>query len=702
MDADGLLAGLDEDQRQAVTATTHPLCILAGAGSGKTRVLTRRIAHRSLMGDADPRKVLALTFTRKAAGELSERLAKLGLRDRPTAGTFHAIAYQQLRTMWAGANQRPPVLLERKGSTLAKLLGRGSLMTPADLAGEIEWAKARLVSPTRYPEAARAADRRVAADPERVATLYNAYEEEKRARGAVDFDDLLLRCLSAMSTDTTFAAAQRWRHRHVFVDEFQDVNPLQFRLLQAWLGDSTDLCVVGDPAQAIYGWNGADAEHLVRFTEHFPGAEVVQLRSNYRSTPEILTVGARVLGSAAGIDRAAPIARRPPGPELTLDAFDSDTEEAAGIARALRDHHAPGTSWSRQAVLVRTNGQLAVIEQALRRANIPHRVRGGQTFAERPEIRDALRAVRNTSGPFSVWLSDLEAAVSATREQLGATAADAEAEAPIASSALERVGALEQLIRLGHEFHTLDPIAPAHAFAQWLTATVRGDDGQDGDAVQLATFHAAKGLEWSVVHLAGLELGLVPIAHAKDASSVAEERRLLYVAVTRAEDAVCATWAASRTFGTKTVERQPSPWLNLLRDPNVAPRSSGRARASGGAAAAHTTASGTRTGLRDSRRRLADAVDHRPSQHRTGDDPQRRAAFDALWAWRAAQARKADIPPAVVLPDRVVDALARERPTSAAELAAVAGVTALRVQRYGDTLLAVLAKASERGPGGAT
>lgn len=707
MDADGLLAGLDDGQRAAVTSPAAPLGILAGAGSGKTRVLTRRIAHRALSGDADPRKVLALTFTRKAAGELGDRLTKLGMRDRPTAGTFHAIAYAQLRTAWAGSGERAPVLLDRKGSFLGRLLGRARGLTVVDLAAEIEWAKARLVRPESYANAAGSAGRRSSADLERIADLYRRYEDEKRTRGVVDFDDLLIRCLAAMTRDDAFAAAQRWRFQHLFVDEFQDVNPLQFRLLRAWLGDSSDVCVVGDPAQAIYRWNGADADYLLRFEAHFPGAEVLELRSNYRSTPEILGVGARVLGNAAGIQRAPVQAMRPEGRSPTVEAFASDADEAAGVARDVRDHHGPGRSWSSQAVLVRTNGQLPVIEQAFRKANIPYRVRGGQAFAQRPEVRDALGAAGRASGAFSVWLADLEAAVAATRTQLasvnqssdfggdGALVADAAGAPSAPGSAADRVVGLEQLVRLGHEFAAIDPTAPVHAFGQWLTATVRGEDAGRGDAVQLATFHAAKGLEWPIVHLAGVEQGFVPIAHATDGDAVAEERRLVYVAVTRAEDELHVTWAKERTFGTRAVQRQPSPWLTLLASESAAAVRTGSG-ARGGGSTSGASPSRTRQALRESRRQLDEAIDHRPSRTRTADtDPQRRQAFDALWAWRADQARKASVPPAVVLSDRVLDALARARPTTHGELAATAGIGSLRAAQLGDTLLAVLADAAQ-------
>ncbi len=280
---DDLLYDLDDAQRRAVTSPARPLAILAPAGSGKTRVLTRRIAWRIATEDAEANHVLALTFTRKAAGELRDRLRRLGLRDGVAAGTFHGIAYAQLRSHWADRNHRAPELLTRKGKVLAQVLrgpGRPGELTPVSLAAEIEWAKARLMGPGEYAEGAVAARRRTPAPPDRVAAVYARYEELKQEHHLVDFDDLLKLCGDALLGDPAFAAAQRWRFRHLFVDEFQDTSPAQLRLLRGWLGDQTDLCVVGDPDQAIYAFAGAESGFLAGFARVFPGARVVDLRTN--------------------------------------------------------------------------------------------------------------------------------------------------------------------------------------------------------------------------------------------------------------------------------------------------------------------------------------------------------------------------------------------------------------------------------------
>ncbi|HLJ07404.1 MAG TPA: ATP-dependent helicase, partial [Acidimicrobiia bacterium] len=376
-DGDRLLFDLNDRQREAVTSSAAPLAILAGAGSGKTRVLTRRIAWLAATGVVEARHVLAVTFTRKAAGELSDRLGRLGVRRAVTSGTFHGLALAQLRRRWGDRGEPVPALLERKARILAPLLGGGPAVGPeaAEVAGEIEWAKARLIVPAGYEEAVAAAGRATPRPAGEIASLYDRYETEKARRGVVDFDDLLWRLGDALEGDAEFAAVVRWRHRHLFVDEFQDVNPAQFRLLRLWLGDRRDLCVVGDDDQAVYGFTGADAGFLVHFTRHFPGAGVVRLEENYRSTPQVLAAAHAVLPGGAG--RKKPL--RPTladGPLPTISGYASDRDEAAAVARALQSAHQPGAPWSGTAVLYRTNAQSAPLEAALRAAGVPYRVRG--------------------------------------------------------------------------------------------------------------------------------------------------------------------------------------------------------------------------------------------------------------------------------------------------------------------------------------
>jgi DNA helicase-2/ATP-dependent DNA helicase PcrA len=663
--SDALLQGLNDAQRRAVITDAAPLCILAGAGSGKTRVLTRRIAWRIAQGDADPRHVLALTFTRKAAGELSRRLSSLGVRDQVATGTFHATAYAQLRRRWADRGERPPTLVDRKVRLLAPLLAghRSAAVQPADIAAEIEWAKARFVGPTHYESEAAAAGRKPVLALSVMASLYERYEEEKRRKGVVDFDDLLLLCARALQTDDAFAASQRWRFRHLFVDEFQDVNPVQHRLLEGWRGDRRDLCVVGDPNQAIFGWNGADATFLTEFGARLGGAEVVRLDDNYRSSPQILAVADAVL-NGSGSGRGRPLrANRPEGSTPSVRSWATERDEARAVIRAMRRRHNPALPWSGMAVLARTNAQLLLFEEACTAANIPHRVRGEGPFLSQPEIRQALNELRRlpATSPLSSAIPDLDEMVE-------------EAEG-------DRRQRLEGLVRLAQEYEAVDQAATVDGFFAWLRATVGGDaPTTGGDVVELATFHAAKGLEWPVVFVVGLERGLVPIAQADTPAARAEERRLLYVAVTRAEQELLCSWAERRTFGARTLTRSPSAYLPAIE------------------AAVKAGAEGSpgewRRYLDDGRQKLRAASDRRPADVRALLDKADPGMFEALRSWRAATAKRSGVPAYVIFHDTTLAALAEAKPRDRNGLLAVPGLGPVKAERYGEAVLAVLAGAA--------
>jgi DNA helicase-2/ATP-dependent DNA helicase PcrA len=687
MDPEALLEGLDEQQRLAVTSTAQPLVVLAPAGSGKTRVLTRRIAHRVAIGASDPRHVLALTFTRKAAGELTDRLGRLGLRGDATAGTFHAVAWGQLRARWADQGRTPPALIEHKGRLLMEVApratGRDLRSVAGDLGTEIEWAKARMVTPDAYAEAVAAAGRRSPLRAELVAEGYRAYETHKQRAGLVDFDDLLGLCARALEEDERFAAAQRWRFRHLYVDELQDVNALQFRLLEAWRGSGYDVTAVGDPQQAIYGWNGADAGFLLDIHRHWPPAEVIELDNSYRSTPQILDAAASVLRGAKQPAQVVRAARADGiGPRVT--SHPTDRAEAIAIARAIRRAHAPGRPWADQAILVRTNAQTALLAEALRESGIPHRVRGSAAFLERSAVRGAMRQLRSANVPLGTALADLELGLEHDEsglpdlDLLGPDDVEARL-AALAGQADERES-LALLIRMGRDYLRLDPLGGAGSFAAWLAATIRSeaDGAPTGDAVDIATFHAAKGLEWAIVHLAGVEDGYVPIAHARTVAARAEEARLLYVAMTRAQAELRITWAEQRTFAARVVDRRRSPLLAPLPDrPAVDDEP-----------LAATPSPPVPDWPEELARQRAQLRRHRP-----GREP----ALDALKVWRDAKARAARVAPEAVLADHVLSRIVATRPTDVAALGAIRGVGAILADRLGPDLLAVLTTAVPEG-----
>jgi DNA helicase-2/ATP-dependent DNA helicase PcrA len=622
-----------------------------------------------------------LTFTRKAAGELQHRLRQLGLREEVAAGTFHALASAQLHRWWADRHQQPPALLERKARLLGPLVGSRAGLTHvplADLAGQLEWAKARMITPDRFEQAVRA-ERRVlpgSASAASVAALYARYEFEKQRRGLVDFDDLLSQCADAIERDPEFAGAQRWRWRHVFVDEFQDLNPLQHRLLLAWLGSSVDLCVVGDPHQAIYGWNGSDPDLLAQLPRRWPSAEVVRLDANHRCTPQIVAAASAVLGAdGSGLSSAAA-----DGPVPSLRAYPSETWEAHGITSELKRAHAEGRRWGSMAVLSRTNAQLVIVQNALAAAGVPHWAPSQAGLLDNPAVREEVARLRHISDrPIQAVIADLaDAAEEVAASQLTPGLADDEGRA-----------ALTVLADLARAFAGQEPAGTAGRWLAWLPTALR-DGSESGpastDVVTLCSFHRAKGLEWDAVWIVGLEQGLVPIGRAVTPAAEAEERRLLYVALTRAAVELHCSWARQRTFGTRSIPRDPSPWLQLIGSASQ-PAHSGFDSG--------MSPEGWRSRLADQRRSLHELsrAQRRPVRRLPPGFPDADPDLvSSLRSWRLETARVSGVPAYVVLHDTTLEALASLRPSTAEELLAVPGMGPVKADRYGPTLLSMLAE----------
>jgi DNA helicase-2/ATP-dependent DNA helicase PcrA len=577
-----LLRGLTGAQQEAVMSDGAPLCVLAGAGSGKTTVLTRRVARRLFDGTADPAHTLVVTFTRKASRELRGRLWRLSVPGPVWAGTFHAAAYAQLRRHWADAGLRPPAVLDDPRRLLRRVVDIPDVVAPDIVTGvlaEIQWAQARLLGPEAYAPAARAAGRRTPLPVEEVAETYARYTAAKKTHGLIDLNDLLTRAAELLEGDTAVAAASRWRIRHLFVDEFQDLNPAQWRLLTAWLGHRTDLFVVGDPRQAVYGWNGADPTLLDRLPELLPGTTLLRLDANHRSTPQVIAAAGAVLaadheagigpdgiaGRAIGgigtgaIVTGGGIGRvgdegRPDGPAPIVSGFDDDEDEAGAVVRWLRLMHRPGRPWSHLAVLARTNARLSPVAAALEQAGIPFRIgpgpRGG---AELRDVIGMLRAMPPRR-PIRSAIADL----SIPDDPADGT--------HTTGRPADRPALPEALSRLADEHAVEDPGSTVGGFLAWLAATAGEAERSEpaADAVDLSTFHRAKGLEWPAVALVGLEDGLVPISYATTATARAEERRLLYVAVTRAEEDLWCSWARQRQAGGRSWTCRPSPLLEAI------------------------------------------------------------------------------------------------------------------------------------------
>jgi DNA helicase-2/ATP-dependent DNA helicase PcrA len=499
-------------QREAIESDEPLLCVVAGAGAGKTRVLTLRVARRVREGTIEADRTLVTTFSRKAAEELRTRLWSLGVAG-VKAGTFHRTALGLLREHRELRGRPAPQLMTDRRRLLADVTNGDARRTRA-LDSEIGWAKARLVSPDHYEDEARRHRRRSGLRPEQVAEAYTRYETERSRRRLLDFDDLIVACADALAGDAEFAASIRWRTRHLFVDEMQDVNPAQFRLLTAMLADEPDLFVVGDPNQSVYGFNGADPTLLDRLPELLRGTKVIRLDENHRCTPQVVAVATAVLqdggSSSGGGEVVPPRTTRVDGPVPQVIAHPTDDDEAVWAATRAKMSRTPGRRWSSIAVLTRTNAQLVAVKAAMDAALVPSRVAGSDLGPASDLRAEADR--------------DSAERIPSSRTGRGATGVDAD--------------------------DVLDDRNTSFV-----------DDPATQDHVVLTTFHRAKGLQWPTVLVLGLGAGLMPIASAQTEAAIDEERRLLYVALTRSEDELYCSWFERAGDDLGGLARKPSPWL---------------------------------------------------------------------------------------------------------------------------------------------
>ncbi|KTR95914.1 ATP-dependent DNA helicase [Microbacterium testaceum] len=570
----GALDGLDEHQLEAARALRGPVCVLAGAGTGKTRVITRRIAHGVDTGAYSPQRVMAVTFTAKAAGEMRGRLRALGVSG-VSARTFHAAALAQVNYFWPTlAADQAPSIIDNKVRMLAHAADGIGLSpdtaTLRDVASQIEWRKVTMRSIEQYAIARPEGVGRLRVD--QVVDLQRSYEKLKDERRQMDFEDVLLTCAGMIEAEPRVAAAVHEQYRHFTVDEYQDVSPLQNRLLELWLGDRRDLCVVGDASQTIYSFTGADARYLLEFERTHEDARVVRLERNYRSTGAVLAVANDLMrGRAGALELVA--AHEGDAPVPVVRGYDDDETEAAGVAASVAAMVAEGADPESIAILYRSHAQSAVVLNALAAQGIAATVLGGRKFFDLPEVRQALMALRAAS------VAPVETGFLATvRDVLrGVGLTD---EPPQAGGAL-RDGweARAALLRLAEE---AAPGTDLRSFTDDLQARARDQHEPATRTVTLSTLHAAKGLEWDHVFLIGVSEGLLPISYATTFEAMDEERRLAYVGVTRAARSLSVSWARGRG----RADREPSRFLReigsgSLRSGDGLPRHAGSSRRAG-------------------------------------------------------------------------------------------------------------------------
>ena len=690
------LVGLDDEQREAVLAARGPLCVLAGAGTGKTRTITHRIAHLVADGHVAAGQVLAVTFTSRAAGEMRSRLRAMDTTPGASVAavqalTFHAAARRQLQYFWPRVvGSTGWELLDRKFAVVAQAANRARLQVSTDdvrdLAGEIEWAKASLITPEGYVAAVTEISRDIPLDAEKIAAIYAGYETLKANRDGrtlLDFDDLLLHTAAAIENDVAVASEFRDRYRCFVVDEYQDVTPLQQRVLDAWLGDRDDLTVVGDANQTIYSFTGATPRYLLDFSRRFPESTVVRLERDYRSTPQVVSLANRVITAARGRMAGSKlhlIGQRPPGPEPKFTEHPDEAAEATAAARNIKKLIDSGTAASEIAVLYRINAQSEVYEEALTAADIPFQVRGGEGFFSRQEIRQALVALQRAADRGAG--GDLPAVVRELLEPLGLTA-----EAPTGAKARERWEALTSLAELVDDEVAARPELELPALVAELKLRADARHPPVVQGVTLASLHAAKGLEWDAVYLVGLADNTLPISHAlahgPDSEAVEEERRLLYVGITRARMYLELSWALARNAGGRQ-SRRPSRFLNGIAPQTQSQPEPSKPRRQRGATPRCRVCNAVLT--------AAPAIMLRRCETCSVDIDDELLA--QLKEWRLRISKELSVPAYVVFTDNTLIAIAESLPGDDAALVAIPGIGARKLEQFGADVLALVSARS--------
>ncbi|HKY57023.1 MAG TPA: ATP-dependent DNA helicase UvrD2 [Aeromicrobium sp.] len=642
-----LLANLDPEQRAVATTLRGPLCVIAGAGTGKTRAITHRIAYGVATGIYRPSEVLAVTFTTRAAGEMRSRLGALGAAG-VQARTFHSASLRQARYFWPQVyGTEFPEIVQSKFALVADAARRVGIRADQsllrDLSAEIEWAKVSNIRPADYEQAAHRHHREVAdLDSGTVAGLMVAYEDVKRERGRIDMEDILLITAAILADDERAAAQVRQQYRWFVVDEFQDVNPLQAMLLDLWLGGRDEICVVGDPRQTIYTFAGASPAALTGFTRKYPDAERVELVRNYRSTPQIVSVANAVF--PRGSEGVQLSAQSPAGEAPQFSAHTDDAAEARAIAAEAARQHQRGVPWSQMAVLFRINAQAEPLQEAFGEAEIPYTLRGVEGFFQRAEVRQAVALLRAAARAAAVDAGPL------VQEVRGVLSSMGYADAPPhgAGAVRDRWESMQALVSMAA---SMPEAASMDDFVNELAQRAEHAHAPVSDGIVLATLHAAKGLEWDVVFCAGVREGRLPFSMAETPAEIEEERRLFYVGVTRARRQLNISWRG-----------RASRFLDpLLPADQRAPRRS------------------------KVKKQVATAVESL--------DAADRALFEQLKVWRLEEANRASVPAFVVFTDATLAALAQNRPSDQSGLLRMPGIGVSKIERYGDAVLKVISGA---------
>ncbi|HVF52472.1 MAG TPA: ATP-dependent DNA helicase UvrD2 [Actinomycetota bacterium] len=687
MELDAIFQGLNDEQRRAVEATRGPICILAGAGSGKTTTITRRIAHQVATGVFEPADLMAVTFTDRAAGEMRSRLATLGV-EGVRARTFHSAAFAQLRHL--GADATPQILaskavaLRQIGNTLPKPY---KFRPAGDLATEIEWAKNRRIGPHDY--IAKLGAHTPPIPPDLMASVYDRYESGKRSRNLIDFEDLLELTIQMFQTDDSARDRFFWRYKAFTVDEYQDVNLLQETLLREWIGERDDLCVVGDDYQSIYGFTGASPDYLLQMPGRFRDTKVIRLETNYRSTPEVLAVANKLVPNLGGAEKVLRAAR-PSGPKPMRRAFRDPSAETGFLVEQIKRLQGEGVPLEEMAILYRVNFRSEDYEEVLAAAGIPYRVTDG-AFLQRQSARNVLSALRRSSST----------GVAEEVQRLAGRAGYVEEPAEdLGEQELTRQKDLARLIHLALEFD--DGSRTGIEFVAEIELRFGG--GGEGRGVNLLTLHRAKGLEFEAVFLPRVEDGELPFKRSKTDEAIAEERRLFYVGLTRAKTHLVVTWVsdgrrkASTFVGEISDGGRPGTPMDKKPRPveEIQAREGLKVSLSGGFSGTlvEVRADGATLAIDGGAElevRYGDVVTAGDRTLPLGppelpDDP----VLKALKAWRAQRAKADEVPAYVVFHDKTLEAIAAAGPRSPEDLSLISGIGPAKLERYGSEILTLM------------
>jgi DNA helicase-2/ATP-dependent DNA helicase PcrA len=682
--------GLNDEQRQAVEAVSGPVCILAGAGSGKTTTITRRIGNQVVTGAFSPNEILAVTFTDRAAGAMRSRLEQLGV-EGIRASTFHSAALAQLRSL---SQDEPAQIMPSKAQALRQIgntLPKPYRFRPAgDLATEIEWAKNRRIGPDIYLDSLGSHDPPIPADL--MVKVYERFERGKRERSLIDFEDLLELTIQMFRTDPIAHDQFIAKYKAFTVDEYQDVNLLQETLLQEWTAQRDDVCVVGDDYQSIYGFTGASPTYLLEMPLRFPNTKIVRLEMNYRSTPQVLNVANRLVPHLGGAEKVLHPARDE-GPSVSLRPFSTASGETRALIERIRDLHSDGVAYEEMAILYRVNFRSEDYEEILSAESIPYQVTDG-AFLTRQAARQIVSALRRSS------VTDVDDEVRRLADKAGYLI---EIPDGLGDQEITRQNDLARLVRLAQEFD--DGTRTGADFAQDLERRFGGDGG--GRGIVLSTFHRAKGLEWDAVFLPRLEDGEIPFKRSKTAAAIAEERRLFYVGITRAKTHLMLTWVndgrrkASRFVGELRVAKDRSVPMH---EKKVAEEIEARV--------------GLQLELRGGFNGTIDEIDDDGVYVHVQGGSLMRVAFgetvtaegktlalgppsaidaevlEALKKWRLERAKKDDVPAFVIFHDTTLQAIAETAPKTPEELAELPGIGPTKLERYGSEILALIGSRS--------